>query len=504
MSPSRHASRKSAHETAPRMPFSGTRWEIAAFSTLLVFLAICLLGGGSSRGDTLSLIYVRPAAVLCIAVLLVLPVHRDWRSVRWPLLCLGASACLILIQLIPLPPDIWLALPGREPFAEAATLAGLPQPWRPISVTPDYTREAFLWLLPPVAVLVGFASIRPEQRATLLPAIVVMGCLSALLGVIQLSGGNASPAYFYRHTHLGVPVGFLANRNHEAVFLALTFPLLAAWAQMPGRIIPNQRFRILLAGGIAALMVPSILLTGSRAGLALGALGLAAGVAMIFRKLGRTRSQMWRLGAGSLLIVTPLVLAALAFTLSRAMSIDRLVGQNIGETEMRLRNLPVVLDLARDFLPLGAGFGSFDAVYRMVEPDAFLASQYFNRAHNDLLELVIVAGIPGLLILIAFLFWLARSCVRAFRRQSTSPNTLLARAGAIGIFMLLLASLVDYPLGTPFLSGIFAILCAWLQQVDSFREKSGHLSDRDSDNLLNSQRGRSYGGAGPDAEGIVV
>ena len=54
---------------------------------------------------------------------------------RVPLILLGALAALMAIQLIPLPPGIWTALPGRERYLEAAAAIGIPQPWRPISLT---------------------------------------------------------------------------------------------------------------------------------------------------------------------------------------------------------------------------------------------------------------------------------------------------------------------------------------------------------------------------------
>ena len=37
---------------------------------------------------------------------------------------------------LPLPPGLWLALPGRNELAGAATATGQPQPWRPLSLSP--------------------------------------------------------------------------------------------------------------------------------------------------------------------------------------------------------------------------------------------------------------------------------------------------------------------------------------------------------------------------------
>ena len=53
--------------------------ERLAFPVLLLLLGLCLLGGGASRADVASLIYSRPAAILCIAALLLLPGARTMR-----------------------------------------------------------------------------------------------------------------------------------------------------------------------------------------------------------------------------------------------------------------------------------------------------------------------------------------------------------------------------------------------------------------------------------------
>ena len=64
----------------------------------VILIALCFLGGGASRGDVLSLLYLRPAAVLAIAALLVLPIDRDWRTYRSLLVMLAAFAAIVALQ----------------------------------------------------------------------------------------------------------------------------------------------------------------------------------------------------------------------------------------------------------------------------------------------------------------------------------------------------------------------------------------------------------------------
>ena len=83
------------------------------------------------------------------------------------LLVLTALMLLVpLIQLVPLPPSIWTALPGRAPVADGFRLLGQPLPWLPMSLAPARTVASLLWLLPALAVLLGY---RPARQ---LPGVV--------------------------------------------------------------------------------------------------------------------------------------------------------------------------------------------------------------------------------------------------------------------------------------------------------------------------------------------
>ena len=48
--------------------------------------------------------------------------------------------------LVPLPPELWTALPGRDHVREGYALLGQPLPWMPISLAPFDTVASALWL----------------------------------------------------------------------------------------------------------------------------------------------------------------------------------------------------------------------------------------------------------------------------------------------------------------------------------------------------------------------
>jgi O-antigen ligase len=144
------------------------------------------------------------------------------------------------------------------------------------------------------------------------------------------------------------------------------------------------------------------------------------------------------------------------------MALQRLVGDS-GE-DVRTALLPLFTQIARDFLPLGSGFGSFDPVFRTYEPFSNLGPAYVNHVHNDYVEVVLEAGLLGAALLAIFLIWFV---IRAFRLWTAQVGRhdqalILGRAGSIIVLLLLASSAVDYPLRTPLLSVVFTIAAIWM------------------------------------------
>jgi O-antigen ligase/tetratricopeptide (TPR) repeat protein len=460
----RHSGSDSARkiDEAPASPFLGTGTEQARFYTLLAFLALCALGGGASRPDVLSLLYLRPAAIICLLVLILTPGRFEFRRFRFLFLLLGLFAVTIAVQLIPLPPDLWLSLPGHGRFAEGAAAASTPLPWRPLSLTPDLTLNSLLALLPPLVILVGLAAIREDQRRALLLVLIWIICADAVWSVVQFASGANSATYLYAVTNQGTPVGLFANRNHHAMLAAIGFPILALWLRMPSVSRERLRTRRWMALGIGMFLVLVIAVAGSRAGLVLGIVGI------LFALLLTPRSREMSVGRDrairAALLLVPIGLVAFTMFAHRATSLERLTGGDANPAaEVRIESLPTLVQMTREFLPLGSGFGGFDPAFRIYEPDAALGPTYFNHAHNELIELALTGGVPALLVLLLFLgWWLARGSRWFIRNRSHLLSADFARLGAILVLLLLGASLADYPLRTPMLSVVFTIACGWL------------------------------------------
>src|SRR3546814_4835809 len=104
---------------------------------------------------------------------------------------------IMILQLVPLPPAIWTELPGRELYASAAPLAGIEQPWRPISLVPFRTwNSLFAWLIPITTILL-IARLGREQRLALLPVLIGLGLMSGVLGIAPAIGPRDGTPYLY-------------------------------------------------------------------------------------------------------------------------------------------------------------------------------------------------------------------------------------------------------------------------------------------------------------------
>ncbi|MGH7015973.1 MAG: O-antigen ligase family protein, partial [Caulobacteraceae bacterium] len=188
---------------------------------------------------------------------------------------------------------------------------------------------------------------------------------------------------------------------------------------------------------------------GSRAASALALPALALGLAVGWRG-----SRIGRRGARLVL-----ALAAIGLVVAALFGFSPLAGRFAAgfSREPRLEAWPAIAALAQAHMPLGAGLGAFERVWREGEPFALLGPVYFNHAHNDFLELWLDAGVPGFCLLAAFGAVLASFTWRAWKRDADPPH--LARAASSAILLLLAASAVDYPLRTEALAGLFAFSC---------------------------------------------
>jgi len=443
----------------PSKPALSADLKAGPFLIVATLFVLCALGGGSSRVDSLSLLYLRPAAALALVAILFTARYSDFRKIRTPLALLGAVAGWIALQLIPLPAAVWSALPLRGSIFNGLHAVGVETGWRPISLTPDLTLNSLIALVVPAALLIGSAGLSARQQMWLSLIVVVAAALSIIVEVAQVAGGPDSPFYLYTVSNVGTPSGLFANRNHQAVFLACVLPLLAVTAHPRF----GGRHALTLTWGylaFALMAMIAVVATGSRTGLLIAAVlliyTLFTNISYVILNPRHRRLVAALVGIGGIVLLLGMV------WLGRAASFDRLVGFD-ATSEQRLKALPTLFHMLQQFKIAGTGFGSFDPVFRIMEPDSLLHATFFNHAHNDWLELAITGGLPALVVLAVFCIWVIRNIIARFRQRS-SPMAILARAGGLIVLALGTASLTDYPLRTPLLSAVLALAVSWLSR----------------------------------------
>lgn len=421
--------------------------QSVAFWLTALLIACCFLFGGASRGNLAQVVLLEVLSVpLLLFSVRTLVVEGGWRSLGLAGLILVLLPVIPLLQLIPVPFDLWSALPGHGPAAEAAIAAGLPQDWRPISLAPVETWRSLLALCPPAAIFLGVLLCSDAERRRLCLLVCLTAIGSLLIGALQLAGGSDSPLYFYSETNLGSPVGLFANRNHQANLLAVSLPYAALWL-CEAR--PELRRMAPIAIGLAAytvMMVVGLVIVGSRAGVLLAAPAAVLAAALLYRA---DRIGGWR-GLAAMATVGIVAMIA-AFSV-----IGPVAARFAAQADQRFDTAPVVAAAAWKALPLGTGVGSFPAVYAGVEPVELMAATYFNHAHNDYLEIWLETGAAGILLLLAFIVWWVRQSLGAWLSAASAGRN-LARVGSAAIALLLVHSLVDYPVRTLALAAMLAL-----------------------------------------------
>lgn len=430
----------------------------APFFVMIALFAVLCVAGGASKANTLGQGVVRAASLLTVAGLLLGRVRFDIREARAPFLILIVAALLVCVQIVPLPFSVWTKLPGRELISSVTAAVGLDGIFRPIAIVPDGALNALLSLSVPFAVLVGMSASPATRERRFLPIMIAIVCASALCGLIQLSGGIIDNPFI--NSTRGQAAGLFANRNHQALFLAVGVPLTLAWGYAPSQ---RLGWRGWAAPGIVLLLSLMIIGTGSRAGLGLLAVGLVGGGLLIWPTIAgmAQRAPRWVLPAGVLLVLTILTaLLVVSVDFGRAEAIDRLLDEEVG-ADMRSRAFPTLMSMMMQYFPVGSGLGSFDTVFRMVEPFNVLKPTYFNHAHNDYIELLIEGGLPVIALLVSAIAWFCAASWRAWRGSATG-ETHIAKTGSVVILLVLLASIADYPARTPMIMAMLAVAATWL------------------------------------------
>lgn len=413
-------------------------WPLRLKLLLGLLLLAALLGGSAALNPW------RDLAVEVLALALLVFVAWTGRGeARGGRVAPIALACLVtvpLLQLVPLPSAVWTALPGRSFAAEIAG-AVAPGAWYPLTFDRPATLQWLIALAVPVAAFLLARGTRKGQEWPVLWAIVALGCLSALLGLLQLAAGGL---HLYVSAHNNFPVGLFANRNHQAAMMAITTTITLLLA-----------VRRLRDGSSAELLWPYLpivllaatvgLLTQSRAGVALLGIGVVPALLMLRRSV----PPRIALAGGAVIVAAALWLL---FTGSGQGAFARLA--RTGGDERFVSWTDVRFMVAHHF-PVGTGLSTFVRAFMPVESLTTVSWAYLNHAHCDYLELLAEAGVFGAAMIVAALVFVLLAVRRIIALPPAQDRTFAEVAAVTVLILLLVHSLVDYP-ARPFAIGAIA------------------------------------------------
>lgn len=390
----------------------------------------------------------------------------------WLGLCLLA---LFALHLVPLPPAIWTQLPGRELAVLADRTVFGNSGWRPLSLDPEATWRSLLMLIPAFAIYLAFRLGDEGRLAAVLRGVAIAALAAIAIALLQLALPRESWLHFYPRGDYEHPVAFFTNRNHQASFLVCAMPLVAALL-LPGSSAQSDsrswKSANLLLAAYAVLATLAVLATGSRAGAALLVLGASAtGVAWLLAwqhaggalpaLFGPNPRARWLTPAAGVLLAGGVLAGTVA--LLGGDGIAAVLRRAPIAGDQRFDFWPLVADAAAHFWPVGSGIGTFLRGYEMHEPLRAVGPLYLNHAHNDFLEIVLEAGVPGLVLALAGTWELAVMGARAWRaRPEDTLSATPARLASIALAVPVLHSLVDYPLRTVTIASTFALAAAML------------------------------------------
>jgi len=430
---------------------------------------------------------------------------------RYASIAAGALAAWAMFLVVPLPPPVLRViapktysllmetLPGWPATAGYASAAGADGPstvaatWRPVALSPALARAELLRLLAYVIALLVVAyypwAASPHRIRGLAYVLIVVALVEASYFLLQDSFASPNIYWFRKSSDTWRPAGTYINRDHFAGLLAMLTPVAAGAAaqriaQLARRLsaenaaaTPAQRRRALgewltgKAGVSVALwmcvtvwLLMALYRSLSRGGF-LSLLAVSCLLAPLLWPRRSTLAAPRRHGtapggrsAGWTAWLSPTILLLGLGVLLVTIDLPELAGR-LDAPELaaavaeRSKPLHGALEMIADFPLFGVGPGNFEFTFPLYRD---FGNERFTHVHNDYLELAAEMGLPALaltgVLIVALYRRVAAACAAA------SPPSFLLWGCLLGVFTLLLHSVVDFNLHIPANALVLAVL----------------------------------------------
>jgi O-antigen ligase len=430
-----------------------------ALAALLLWLPLPF---GSVQGWAQTVLQV---AAFTLAATALLRAHGPLpRPVPTVAALLAAVALVGAIQLVPLPEGAVATISpgaaeleaGARSILAASGLAARTAHRLTLAVPP--TRDAALTWAAVAACLLAAGVLAGDRRIRRLLAATLAGSalIQLLIGVPAWAAASTTiwgvevptPAFRLR--------GTFVNADHLALYLELALAVLFAaswWALRRARLDHIRDLRLLLVALPVVLwpiLLAGIAFTGSRAGLVAAlAMTLMQGLLLALR-----RRRRWPVVAAVAAVAAGIaVIAALGFEAG----FWRWMGTSGFELTWndRLAVYSAAATLWPRFPILGCGLGAFADAFPLVSPPFAVV---FDHAHNDYLELLVTAGMVGVILVATAITVAAVTLLRRLRVVARSEDAAAILAALGAMTAVAIHSAFDFGLQMPANAATLAIL----------------------------------------------
>lgn len=389
-------------------------------------------------------------SILYIALLAISPEsrsrpRREAQLYQLGFFCISVSGLWALIQLIPISDN-----PLAHFVWDLSSDVLKTERTAPIAISPD---EGFLTFIKMSIVVITVLNgkrlysfgLNPTR---LIAAIGIIGTVYAMIGLIWLQYYPGTHFWLANSPYSGTLVSTYINRNSFAEYMGLCLICVVAlalreWrhAKSGRRLFAAIRTILLIATGqfvlyviLASVLLIALMLTASRAGIALSLCALVIPVV----SAAMTKEKNWVYPAFGVLPALFLIYVIYgeygAAVDNRSASLDA----DFFSRALLYREIVETIS-ERPFI--GFGLGAFEAAFRYHKSINFDPSGIWLRAHNVYLELILALGLPGALLC---LFGSVTPLLIQIRRLLKSEATTISFVVIAAYVLILFHSLFDF------------------------------------------------------------
>lgn len=441
--------------------------KLLAWSTAALLVLSWILGGvtqDSTSADEILQLLALPVLMLAVLVLLR---HQPAPLLRVAVMLAVAIVALPALQLLSIPASIANLSAARHAIQGDLAIAAVVNAPTHLGVS-RFVSERALWsLLPALAVFLGMLALPQREIGRMLTLVLVLALASAVFAFFQLSLPDGSSLLLY--TEWGRNFGgAFANPNHQGTALSMAAVISAALFIQGRRIRKRQpeSHRYWLYAFLCMACVAMVPLANGSAAMLL----VISGILVVVFMSGALDMKAFRSGNGGRLalvamLAAMLVLAASAFALQKS------------ETDRRII-AATTLRIGAQFAPTGAGVGTFVPIYGQYQDLTVARSEVINHAHNEYVQWWLEGGVIALLVLAAGLGLFVWAGWQALARTPSSRLRTIASAAWTSLLVLLMHSLVDFPLRTSALMATAGLLAGLLFNVLELARQEGRARKR--------------------------